>query len=186
MTVPNRSAVTTAHSMANQFEPRLWRSATAPTCCPQPRRQAPTQDSGPRRHRSRRAWRSRRHVAVSVRRFRARDATRGSSWIRWVVCRCGAEQQPIRIGEVVLFEPFAQHGDEHWWNGHAAGSGLGFAGLIEGDVRFGHLQTPQRSAGDTVDNAARSPARRPRHRRRRSAVAMRTLAPRAALVVSAT
>ena len=58
----------------------------------------------------------------------------------------GAEQQPLWRCEYVLVDPFAQHRDEHGWDRHAAGSGLGFAGFIEGDVGFGDVE-PSPSVG---------------------------------------
>ena len=54
----------------------------------------------------------------------------------------GSEQQTIRIGQTVLVDPLGEHGDEYRWDRHAPWSGFGFAGFIEGDVCFGHLQAP--------------------------------------------
>ena len=46
----------------------------------------------------------------------------------------GVEQQTIRIGELILIDPVAEHVDEHRWDRHTAWSGLGLAGLIGGDA----------------------------------------------------
>ncbi len=46
----------------------------------------------------------------------------------------GSEEQAVGRGEVVLVDPLAQHRHEHRRDRNAARTGLGFAGLVEGDV----------------------------------------------------